>query len=166
MSNLDRNVLNLIAGEPRGLSAPELRKRLRPSVSQPTLWRVLNRLRSEGEVAVEGRARATRYHVTGPTSSAVLRSRALHRKVSEKIARHPDLRERGLQRLSKLRAVNPNGRPYHDRWLALLEGPLPTLLRTLNEPSEQADTLRKESPLTVLVDPVERERIFASVRTA
>lgn len=166
MTTLDHKVMSLLAGEPRGLSAPELQKRLRPSVSQPTLWRVLNRLRSEGEVAVEGRARATHYHATGPTGSAVLRSRALHRKVAEKIARHPDFRERGLQRLSKLRAVNPQGKAYHDRWLALLEGPLPTLLRTLNEPSEQADALRKESPLTVLVDPAERERVFNSIRTS
>jgi len=166
MASLDHKVVNLLAGEPRGLSARELQKRLRPRVSQPTLWRVLHRLRSEGEVAVEGRARATRYHVIGPTSSAVLRSRALHRKVSEKIVRHPDFRERGLQRLAKLRTVNPHGKRYHDRWLTLLEGPLPTLLRALNEPSEQADTLRKESPLTVLVDPVERERIFNSIRAA
>jgi hypothetical protein len=166
MTNLDQKLINLLAGEPRGLSAPELQQRLRPSVSQPTLWRALHRLRSAGDVAAEGRARATRYHFIGPTGAAVLRSRALHRKVSEKIARQPDLRARGLQRLTRLRAVNPHGKPYHERWLALLTGPLPTLLRALNEPSEQADTLRKESPLTVLVGPVERERIFHSIRAA
>jgi DNA-binding PadR family transcriptional regulator len=166
MTTLEHNVIVLLAGEPQGLSAPELQKRLRPSVSQPTLWRALNRLRSAGEVSVEGRARATRYHLIGPTGSAVLRSRALHRKASSMIARHPEIRERGLQRLAKLRAVNPHGKPYHDRWQTLLEGPLPALLRALNEPSEQADALRKESPLTTLVDPVERERIFNSIRAA
>ncbi len=164
MNPLDHKVIGVLAGEPKGLSAPELQKRLRPPVSQPTLWRVLDRLRSDGTVTVEGRARATRYHVAGPTGPAVLRSRALHRRVAEKIARHPDYRERGLRRLWKLRQVNPHGKPYHDRWLALLEGPLPALLRVLNEPSESADTLRKESPLTVLVDSGERERIFRSIR--
>jgi len=48
----------------------------------------------------------------------------------------------------------------------LLDGPLPALLRTMTEASEQADALRKESPFTVLVTPAERRRIFTDVRAA
>ena len=70
------------------------------------------------------------------------------------------------ERLNKLRAVNPHGRVYHDRWEALLDSPLPTLLRAITESSEQAETLRKESPLTILVTPEERRRVFENVRTA
>jgi hypothetical protein len=55
---------------------------------------------------------------------------------------------------------------YHDRWEDLLDGPLPALLRTMTETSEQADALRKESPLTVLVTPEERRWVFETVRTA
>jgi hypothetical protein len=68
--------------------------------------------------------------------------------------------------LQKLRQANPHGRVYHDRWAALLDGPLPALLRTITEVSEQADSLRKESPFTMLIKAEDRRRIFASVRTA
>jgi hypothetical protein len=70
---------------------------------------------------------------------------------------------RAVDRLQQRRRVNPHGRPYHDRWAALLEGPLPRLLRTLNEVSELADALRQESPFTVLVPVDERRRIFDSI---
>jgi hypothetical protein len=36
----------------------------------------------------------------------------------------------------------------------------------MTESSEQADTLRKESPLTVLVTPGERRRVFETLRAA
>lgn len=37
-------VLQRLLTEPQGLSEPEIRRRLRPHVSQPTLWRILNGL--------------------------------------------------------------------------------------------------------------------------
>ena len=159
-------VLLLLLSEPRGLSEPELRQRLRPRISQPTLWRVLNGLRSEGRIAVEGRARATRYHAVEQTDLPTLRSRRLHQYVAERLARDPSLRAIARDRLEKLRQVNPHGRVYHDRWAELLAGPLPALLRTLTEASVQSDDLRKESPFTTLVDTPARERIFRSIRTA
>jgi len=159
-------VLQLLLTAAHGLGEPEIRRRLRPRVSQPTLWRVLNDLRSEGRIAVEGRARATRYHSVDRTDLPTLRSRRLHQHLAERLARDPSLRAIARERLEKLRQVNPHGRVYHARWAALLDGPLPALLRMLTEASAQSDDLRKESPFTTLVDAPTRERIFRSVRAA
>lgn len=159
-------ILRLLAVEPAGLRAPDLMRLIRPRVSQPTLWRILDGLRSEGRITVEGRGRATRYHAESRTDAAGLRSLRLHQFAARRLAGDPELRGLVRERLNKLRAVNPHGHVYHDRWEALLDGPLPTLLRTISETSEQAETLRKESPLTILVTPDERRRAFESVRTA
>jgi hypothetical protein len=158
--------LSILSAEPGGLRAPELLLRLPGPVSQPTLWRALDALRSAGLVAVEGRARATRYHALVDVDRSALRSRRLHQVVARRIAMDAALRGVAIDRLEQLRHVNPHGRPYHDRWAALLEGPLPRLLRTLNEVSEQADALRQESPFTVLVSADERRRVFDSVGTS
>jgi hypothetical protein len=159
-------VLRVLAVEPAGLRAPDLMRLLRPRVSQPTLWRILDGLRSEGRITVEGRGRATRYHSASTTDAAVLRSLRLHRFAARRLAGDPALRGVVRERLQKLREVNPHGRVYHDRWEALLNGPLPALLRTITESSEPADALRKESPFTVLVTPEERRRAFENVPTA
>lgn len=164
--NPGERVLQLLGTEPLGLSEPEIRRRLRPRVSQPTLWRILNGLRSEGRLTVEGRARSTRYHGSARTAVATLRSRRLHQRVAAQLAGNPSLRDRARERLQKLRHVNPHGRVYHDRWAALLDGSLPALLRMMTEVSEQADSLRKESPFTVLIKAEEQRRIFESVRAA
>lgn len=158
--------LHLLMIEARGLSEPELRQRIRPRVSQPTMWRVLNGLRAEGRVAVDGRARATRYHAADRVDVPTLRSRRLHQHVAQSLARDPSLRESARLRLERLRQVNPHGCVYHDRWAGLLDGPLPTLLRVLTEASESSDDLRKESPFTTLISAPDRERIFRSVRAA
>jgi hypothetical protein len=60
--------------------------------------------------------------------------------------------------------ANPHGRRYHDRWQELLQGSLLELVRVMTESSEKADELRKESPLSVFVSPVEQKRIFDSTR--
>lgn len=159
-------VLQLLLTEPQGLSEPEIRRQLRPRVSQPTLWRVMNALRTAGLVVVEGRARATRYHAAERIDRPTLRSRRLHQRVAERLARDPGLRAQARERLERLRQVNPHGRRYHDRWAELLDGPLPALLRTLTEASAQSDDLRQESPFTTLIDAPTRERIFRSVRAA
>ena len=158
-------VLQLLMSEPLGLSEPRIRDLVRPRISQPTLWRILDGLRTEGRITVEGRARATRYHASETTSLSVLRSRRLHERAARRLAGDPALREVARKRLQKLRQVNPQGRVYHDHWQALLDGPLPRLLRAMTEPSEQSDALRQESPLTALVTAAERRRVFDSIRT-
>jgi len=165
-SDTPDQVLQLLLPEVQGLSEPEIRRQLRPRISQPTLWRVLNGLRAAGLVVVEGRARATRYHAADRIDRPTLRSRRLHQHVAERLARDPSLRELARERLERLRQVNPHGRRYHDRWTELFDGPLPALLRTLTEASVQSDDLRKESPFTTLVDAPTRERLCRSVRAA
>ena len=159
-------LLQLLMPEPAGLSAPELRRALRTQVSQPTIWRLLDALRSTGAVIVEGRGRATRYHAAARRDPAALRSLQMHRAAARRLVADPGARDTALRRLERLRAVNPHGRTYHDRWQALLDGPLPSLLRAMTEDSELAETLRKESPFTVLVTPAERRSAFARSRTA
>ena len=159
-------VLELLMLEPTGLRAPDLMRRIRPRVSQPTLWRVLDGLRTEGRVIVEDRGRATRYHATARVDVSALRSLRLHQCAARRLAGDPALRAVARDRLHRLRQVNPHGRVYQDRWQALLDGPLPALLRTMTEMSEQADALRQESPLTVLVTPEERRQVFEVVRMA
>jgi hypothetical protein len=167
MSTTTRDqVLLLLLTEDQGLSEPQIRGRLSAPISQPTLWRVLNGLRTEGRITVEGRARATRYHAADRIDRPTLRSRRLHQHVAERLAREPGLRDLARQRLEKLRQVNPHGRRYHDRWAELLDGPVPALLRTLTEASARSDDLRKESPFTTLIDAPMRECIFRSVRAA
>jgi hypothetical protein len=159
-------VIQVLLTAPRGLGAPELLKRVKPRISQPTLWRVLNRLRTEGRVVMNGSARATRYHATERDELPVLRSLRLHEAAAHRLIRDPSLLDTARERLSRLREVNPHGVVYHNRWAQLLDGPLPSLLRTMTEPSEQAATLRQESPFTVFVPADERRRIFESLRAA
>jgi hypothetical protein len=163
---LPDQVTRLLLTEPLGLSEPEIRRRLRPRISQPTLWRVLNRLRAEGRLVVEGRARSTRYQSCERTDAAALRSRHLHQLVAERLVRDASLLDLARERLKLLRQVNPHERMHHDRWATLMDGPLPALLRTMTEVSEHADALRKQSPFTVLVDANDRQRIFETVRAA
>lgn len=163
---LREQVLQLLAVESAGLSAPELKRLIRPRISQPTLWRTLDGLRAEGRIVTQGRARATRYHATTRIDLPALRSLQLHQVAARRLAADPELREIAHQRLQKLHDANPHGRPYQDRWETLLSGPLPSLLRTMTEVSEHGDALRKESPFTVLVTPAERRRVFTNVRVA
>jgi hypothetical protein len=163
-TTLQSKLLNLLMLHGEGLSAPELLAKLRPRVSQPTLWRALDTLRAHGALTREGNARATRYHARARTDPAVLRSRRMHESVAKRLLREPALRVQSLERLAKLRAANPHGRRYHDRWHELLQGPLVELVRVMTESSEMADLLRKESPLSVFVSPAERQRIFDSAR--
>jgi hypothetical protein len=162
MVNLDK-IVQVLLTEPQGLGAPALRRRLR--TTQPTLWRALNYLRGSGRIFKEGRARATRYHaVESGLSVAALRSRRLHESVAKRLIQKPELLTTARDRLQFLRHANPYGASYHDRWAELLAGPVEPLLRELTEASERADALRRESPFTTLVPPVDRERIFKSLQ--
>jgi hypothetical protein len=167
MRKLDpEQVVQALLTAPQGLRAAEITRRLKWRVSQPTFWRLLDRLRSEGRVAVDGSARATRYHATERGELSSLRSLRLHEAVAQRLVREPSLLGVARERLHRLREVNPHGRVYHDRWAELLEGPVAPLLRALTEPSEQAATMRQESPFTTLVPAEERRRIFESIRAA
>jgi Fe2+ or Zn2+ uptake regulation protein len=162
---LEKSVLNTLLLYGEGLSATQLLTRLRPRVSQPTLWRTLDTLRAQGALIREGKARATRYHARERTDLAVLRSRRMHESVAKRLMHEPALRVQALERLKILRAANPHGRRYHDRWYELLQGPLVEVLRVMTEYSEVSDALRKESPLSAFVSPAERQRIFDSMRS-
>lgn len=162
--SIENKILNLLVVAEGGLSAPAIRANLRPRVSQPTLWRALDALRARGVLTCEGNARARRYHASARTEASVLRSRLMHECVAKRLLREPALVRQALERLKKLRAANPHGRRYHDRWQELLQGPLVEVVRVMTEASEMADVLRKESPLSAFVSPLERRRIFTSTR--
>lgn len=162
--DLDAPLIGLLAAHPKGLGAPELQRLLPSRPSQPTLARSLLRLRAQGRVVVEGRARATRYHLASGTEAPKLRSRLLHERVAVKLVRDPGLIERAKARLDKLRSTNPSARRYHARWAELLAGPPEALLRALGEDSEAAADLRKESPFTTLLDRQERESVLGRLR--
>jgi hypothetical protein len=71
---IEQRVLRILAAAPDGLSAPELRRRLGSKLSQPTLWRCLNALRTRGVLVVDGRARSTRYRLAAKHGSRTSRS--------------------------------------------------------------------------------------------
>lgn len=156
--------MTVLAASSEALSAPDILARLPERISQPTLSRRLRELRDQGQIIVEGKARATRYRAARPALLAELRNRALHEVVAHRLADDPALRERVVRRLGQLRKVNPHGALYHDRWQTLLDGPLPRLLRVLHEDSEDADAMRRESPFTILVDQDARRRVFDRFR--
>jgi predicted DNA-binding protein (UPF0251 family) len=159
-------VVRILLSEREGLAVHDISQRLGQRVSQPTLWRALDKLRSEGRVVVQGHARATRYHSTERTNIGALRSRRLHQIAAQRIARDPSLRSIALKRLHMLRQVNPHGAKYHSQWAQLLEGSLASLLRTMTESSATADTLRKASPFSILVPEEDRRRVFETTRLA
>jgi len=159
---LKQQIIGYLAAAADGLGSTALRDRMRPRISQPTLSRVLTELRSRGLVMATGRGRATRYHLVGGRRSlAELRSRLLHQSVAARLLEDPALLRKAHTRLARLREVNPAGARYHDRWEQLLNDSLPELLRAISDSGPEAALLRKESPLTVLVRPDDRRKIFA-----
>lgn len=164
---LQNQILGILAAHPEGLSAPELRARLRPRPSQPTLSRRLMDLRARGLVARTGAARATRYFFTeGRHRLAELRSQALHQAVAEKLVQQPALVERALENLETLKRRNPSGHRYHQRWEQLLRGDRTQLLRVLTADSEEARALRQETPFAGILRAHERRRIFDQFKSA
>ena len=157
-------VIRTLLPEPDGLSAPDILRRLPVRISQPTLWRILDALRSEGRILVEGRARATRYRAAKATGLAAQRSLHMHRAVARRLARDTRLLDVARKRLEFLRSANVHGRAYHDRWAQLIGGPVERLLATMTEDSELGATMRKESPFTTLVNEAERLRAFTDIR--
>jgi len=89
----------------------------------------------------------------------------MHEIVARRLVSDPRLLAVARDRLQWLREVNPHGGVYHNRWQALLDGPLDRLLRNMVEPSEEASALRRESPFTTLVPRDQRKRVFESLRS-
>lgn len=130
-------------------------------ISQPTLSRMLRRLQGRGLILAEGKARSTRYHwIAGRPGLAMLRRRRLHEVIAHRLVDQPVLLDIARQRLKSISETNAAGRPYHERWLELMEGPRHDLLRKMTEDSDEADLLRKESPFTVLIDADQRRELF------
>jgi len=144
---------------PDGSSAPVLCGLL--GVSQPKLSRMLRRLQARGLILAEGQARSRRYHLIGGRPGlAALRRRRLHEIIAYKLVDHPEMLDQARERLVAISESNAAGRPYHEQWLELMQGPRHRLLRKMTEDSEEADLLRKESPFTALIDADERQELF------
>jgi hypothetical protein len=143
------------------MGSDAIRQALDNVVSQPTLSRRLAALRRQGRVAAVGRARATRYRLTGSAHTLHdLRSLLYHQRIADRLARDPALRKLARARLQFLRQINPAGLAYHDQWERLLDGPLHTLLREMVAESAAADALRQESPFTPLITEDDRKDVL------
>jgi len=163
-SEEDRLVGHL-ASMPDGAPAPVLCGLL--GVSQPTLSRMLRRLQGRGLVLAEGQARSRRYHwIGGRSGLAALRRRRQHEIIAHKLVDHPELLDQVQKRLAAISKSNAAGRPYHEQWLELIQGPLHRLLRKMTEDSEEANLLRKESPFTALIGSEERGELFRRLSQA
>jgi len=118
-------------------------------------------MQGRGLILAEGKARSRRYHwIGGRLGVAALRRRRLHEVVAHKLVGQPELLDDARKRLASISRTNAAGRPYHERWLELMEGPRHRLLRKMTEDSEEADLLRKESPFTALIDSDDRRELF------
>ena len=84
----------------------------------------------------------------------------MHEVVAHKLVDQPELLDYARKRLASISRINAAGRPYHEQWLELMEGPRHRLLRKMTEDSEEADLLRKESPFTALIDSDDRRELF------
>ena len=154
-------LLALLAAQPEGLSATEIRQSLKPRISQPTLSRRLLALRARGLIANSGDGPTTRYQYAGDRRRlAELRSRAMHSTVARNLVLDPSLKSKAYERLNKLRKVNPAGHRYHEKWSQMLSGNITRLLQVMTEDSDHANALRKESPFSTLISQAERKKIF------
>jgi hypothetical protein len=157
MNSIEQHILGLLALNPDGLSATELRAQAHPQVSQPTLWRKLDELRATGRVQRVGHGRATRY--IGATSGhaiADLRSKVLHGEVGKKLLRQPELLEVARRRLERMRVTTPYSQTYVERWESLLSGPIESVLKVLGADDEDSRALRHTSPFAGLLSQQER----------
>ncbi len=160
---MEDRLVSLLASRPGSASGRELAHYL--GISQPTLSRMLRNLRSRGLIVSEGGARSTRYHwVGGRGRLAALRRRRMHEWIAIELIDRPELLNEARRRLQRIRAANPQGCVYHRRWEELLSGPLHELLRSMTEDGEQADVLRKESPLTFVMTPEQRRALYLQFR--
>lgn len=157
MNTIEQQILGLLAMNPGGLSASQLRAELERQVSQPTLWRRLDALRAKGRVRRSGRGRATRYYgVDSDHAISDLRSKALHLEVGKKLLRQPELLEKSRSRLKRMQRSMPYAKTYLKRWEDLMSGPMERVLRVLGADDEESKALRHVSPFAGVLSEQER----------
>lgn len=161
MDSLEQQILRNLALHPAGLAAQELQSAIRPRVSQPTLWRRIDRLRAMGRIRAIGRGRATRY-VSQDSDHSIsdMRSKALHIAVGRKLIRNPRLVDDARRRLRRMYQSTPYARSYLDRWDELLTGPVEDVLRVFGADDEESRALRHVSPFAGILREDERLRIL------
>lgn len=161
MDRIEQQILGNLTLHPEGLAAQDLQTVVRPKVSQPTLWRRIDRLRAIGRIRAIGRGRATRY-VSQDSDHAIsdLRSKALHIEIGHKLLRRPELLNGARARLQRMYQSAPYSKEYFDRWAELLAGPLEGVLFVLGANDEGSKALRHVSPFAGLLSESERLRIL------
>ncbi len=161
MDSIEQQILRNLTLHPAGLAAQELQSAIRPKVSQPTLWRRLDRLRTTGRIRAIGRGRATRYvNQDSDHSISDLRSKALHIAVGRKLIRNPRLVDDARLRLQRMYRSAPYARIYLDRWSELLTGPVEDVLRVFGADDEESKSLRHASPFAGILTENERLRVL------
>ncbi|MBX3250914.1 MAG: hypothetical protein KF901_27295 [Myxococcales bacterium] len=88
----------------------------------------------------------------------------LHAEIAARIPTDPTIVERALQRARGWAATGAVAKPYAAAWVALLEGPLEELLRTLADQSEAARALRQVSPFAGALGARERWALWKRAR--
>ena len=157
MNKVEHQILNQLTLHPSGLAAHELQSWIRPKISQPTLWRRLDKLRATGRIRTIGRGRSTKYlkqdsnHVISD-----LRSKILHIEVARKLIRRPELLTEARSRLQRMYQSTPYSRKYLERWEELLSGPLEGVLQVLGAENEESNALRHVSPFAGILSEKER----------
>ena len=161
MDKIETQILGNLALHPDGMAAEDLRAVIRPKISQPTLWRRLDRLRTVGRVRAIGKGRGTRYVNLGSDHSiSDLRSKALHIQIGRKLMRRPELIGKARERLQRMYQSTPYSKDYLDRWEELLAGPLQQVLQVLGADDEQSRALRHVSPFAGILTEKERTKIL------
>lgn len=161
MDKIELQVLGNLALHSEGLRTQDLLAAIRPKVSQPTLWRRIDRLRAIGRIRAIGRGRATRYvNQESDHTISDLRSKMLHIEVGRKLIRRPGLLDGARQRLQRMYQSVPYSKEYLDRWAELLAGPLEKVLRVLGAEDEDSKALRHVSPFAGVLSENERLKIL------
>lgn len=92
------------------------------------------------------------------------RSLAYHRVIAQRIAAEPERVETARRHIVAWGERRTLSSWYVERWLALLDGPLPALLDKLVEDSEDARALRQSTPFAGVLEARERRAIHRTVR--
>ncbi len=99
-----------------------------------------------------------------PHRLAEARSLALHIEILSRLEQDPSLLSQVRARLSEWQRDPSKPRPYVERWIQLVDGPLELLRATMTGDDEHARALRQATPFAGIVDPRTRWRIWTEVR--
>ncbi len=163
MDKIEQQILSHLALNPPGLAAHELKSVIRPKISQPTLWRRLDKLRATGRIRTVGLGRATQYLIQDSNHTiSDLRSKVLHIEVGRKLIRRPKLMVEASERLQRMYHSTPYSQAYLERWQELLDGPIEGVLQVLGADDEESKALRHVSPFAGILSEKERLKILRS----